>query len=62
MMNKACLASGKFPDLWKAQANETTKSLRVGVTKMKNQGVRKLNERDDDTVPATVPISHRAAV
>lgn len=62
MMNKVCLASDKFPDIWKAQADETTKSLRVVVTKMKHQGVRKLNVRDDNTVPARVPISHRAAV
>lgn len=63
MMNKVCLASDKFPDLWKAQANETTKSLRVTkVTRMKLQGVRRLNERDDDTVPATVPISQSSSL
>lgn len=63
MMNKVCLASDKFSDLWKAQANETTKSLRVTrVTRMKLQGVRRLNERDDDTVPATEPISQSSSL
>lgn len=40
MMNKVCLASDKFPDLWKAQANETAKSLRMTrVMRMKLQSV-----------------------
>lgn len=63
MMNKVCLASDKFPDLWKAQANETAKSLRMTrVMRMKLQSVWRINERDDDAVPATVPVSQSSSL
>lgn len=57
MMNNVCLALGQFSDLWKPQANETTKCLRIEVMRMKLQCVRKISERDSHTMMPYFPTS-----